>query len=239
MRCPSFVRRWVTASFPTQASNATCIGTLSAVQLAAAEWLPGKITDSTAGAMVHSTCARRCAGPQAAQTAAAYALASNSQTRTLSASQSGAVHSAPPGMAPAGLVMLLAPALVAICVLLQGVTADAATMRTVTTAMQLKSAIDSGVAHVHITAHLDLSNLPLDPDSVDETPTYFWRPIALQSLTVRMIYTLLVHPAIPIRHRPQRHVWRIYGLCPHVVSCRASKSCAYSIRYGISSALLC
>ena len=87
-------------------------------------------------------------------------------------------------MAMAGLLPSLARALVAIC-LLDGVSAVTKDVVTVTTASGLKRAIDSRAAHVHITAHLDLSNLPVDIESGDSYPAYFYKPVFLQSLTVR------------------------------------------------------
>ena len=86
-------------------------------------------------------------------------------------------------MAVAGIVTLLARALVAICVLLGTVAADSADVVKVTTPLGLKRAIDGGAAHIHITAHLDLSSLALVPDV--DYPVHFRNPLLLQSLTVR------------------------------------------------------
>lgn len=65
-----------------------------------------------------------------------------------------------------------------------------ATVHRVGTAGQLKDALESGAARVHVTQHLDLRGLPAAPKPSDCRGTnctlpLFWGPPALQSLTVR------------------------------------------------------
>ena len=45
---------------------------------------------------------------------------------------------------------------------------------------------------------------------------------------------LLVYPAIPIRHRPRRHVWRIYGGCLKATT----PSLVYALRISLSTPVL-
>jgi hypothetical protein len=56
----------------------------------------------------------------------------------------------------------------------------------VDTAKQLADALDNGAAHVHITKHLNLTDIPpRDPALADETPWYLTGTATLRSLTVR------------------------------------------------------
>jgi hypothetical protein len=87
-----------------------------------------------------------------------------------------------------GMVHTLAPLVFLLNALLlesAEVAQDVTTVTTVTTAQGLKAALDGGSPHVHITQHLDLSNLPAAPKPVGQVnPTLFWLQESLQTVTV-------------------------------------------------------
>ena len=81
----------------------------------------------------------------------------------------------------------------ALLLLQTGCAAAAANVTSVATGAALKRAIDGGAAHVHITAHLDLTSLPLLPAPVPQAScssclqndtALFWLDARLESLTV-------------------------------------------------------
>ena len=86
--------------------------------------------------------------------------------------------------------LLLLAALFASCIheLQADAAPDAAQVVKVATSAALKRALDSGAAHVHITAHLDLRDItPAPPDESSTVSRYFDVDEQLQTLTVRNV----------------------------------------------------
>lgn len=77
--------------------------------------------------------------------------------------------------------------LAALCAFLGAQLAAAMCATEVSTALQLKAAIDDGVEHIHITEHLDLRGLKPHRTAVlhDVADTLFTLPATLRSVTVR------------------------------------------------------
>jgi hypothetical protein len=84
-----------------------------------------------------------------------------------------------------GVAHTLAPLVFLLNALLLASAEVAQDVTTVTTAQGLKAALDGGSPHVHITQHLDLTNLPAAPKPVGQVnPTLFWLQESLQTVTV-------------------------------------------------------